>query len=304
MLRILDSILYNALDSYISRMKQTSNFGIFLLLSLCLFSCGRDFYVPNPSNLLVLEEKKDFKANLSINSAQVAYSPFNGVGLKGDFAYVRSRNTFGERNLNIGTLGIGYYSSKKIEPLFKLNDSNMRRPKTPAIGFDIFANVSLGRINTNNNTDFQVLSFLGPPALTNNFRSDIYKPNVSGQIFWKSRTFTLNFGVRYSYINFFNGLAFGDFDEFELQRAGKLISDSPSSNVEYDIKVSNGNNQISSFLALSWNQKTSLLQDNNSSFAFGLDVNISNFCAERKARKNFQEEEPAKKKKKKKRRKR
>lgn len=276
-----------------------SNIITFVLLILCLFNCGRDFYVPNASNLLVLEEKKDFKASVSVNSAQVAYSPFNNVGLKGDFGYVRSRNSFGERDLNIGTLGLGFYRSKKVKPLFKSMHKNMRRPQTPSIGFDLFANVSFGRIDTNNNDSFRSISFVSPNPLINSFRADVYKPNLSGQVFWKSKMFTLNFGVRYSLINFFNGVAFGEFDQLELERATRLIEQSPMSNVEYDLKLSNGNDQIASFLAISWNQKSELFSTLNSSFAFGLDINISSFYKERKAKTQANEEKPLKKKKKK-----
>lgn len=258
-------------------------------------SCGRDFYVPNPANLLVLENKKDFKANVSINSAQVAYSPLSGLGLKGDFGYVRSRNSFGERNLNIGTIGIGYYGSKKVEPLFKGMHKSMRRPQTPSIGFDIFANASLGSINTNNNTSFQLLNFQNPNMLANSFSADIYKPHVSGQVFWKSKTFTLNLGLRYSLINFFNGVAFGEFDEQELARASRFINVTPASNIEWDLKLSNGNDQVASFVAISWTQRTALFESINSSFAFGLDVNISSLYRERKANADANESKPVKK---------
>ncbi len=105
--------------NYISIMNQLSNICILLFLSLLISSCGRDFYVPNTQNLLVLESKKNFKTSIGISSAQLPYSPIEKIGLKGDFGYVRSRYTNTARNLNIGTIGIGYYNSKKIKPLFE-----------------------------------------------------------------------------------------------------------------------------------------------------------------------------------------
>ncbi len=283
-------------------MKQTSTILYLLLISICFCSCGRDLYVPNTANLLVLEEKNDLKANLSINAIQVAYSPRNNIGLKGDFGYVRSRND-GERNLNIGTIGLGYYRSKKISPLFKNSEINMRRPQIPSIGFDIFANVSYGKLNTNSGEAFQPGTF-GQIPLTSSFRADLYKPNLSTQVFWKSKTFTVNFGVRYSFLHYFNAVAFGEFTDLELENAAELIRNSPAGHFEYDLKVSNGNNQIASFIALSWNQKSTLLKDNNSSITFGLDVNISNFYADKKYKSSAEKEKPTKSKKSKKRRKR
>ena len=273
-----------------------------MLISICFCSCGRDLYVPNAANLLVLEEKNDLKANLSINAVQVAYSPLNNIGLKGDFGYVRSRND-GERNLNIGTIGVGYYRSKEIEPLFKNSEANMRRPQTPSIGFDVFANLSYGKLNANSNDAFQPTIF-GTAPLSSSFRADIYKPNLSGQVYWKSKTFTVNLGVRYSFLHYFNGVAFGEFTDMELANAAQLLRDSPAGHLEYDLKLSNGNNQIASFIALSWNQKSTLLKDNNSSFAFGLDVNISNFLGDKKTKSKAREDKPAKKKKSKKRKRR
>ena len=282
---------------YISIMKQLSNFIFFLFLIIVLSSCGRDFYVPNPSNLLVLESKKDFKSSVGINSAQVAYSPIEKLGLKADFGYVRSRNSFGERNLNIGTIGLGYYNSKQIKPLFSGMEKSIRRPQAPSIGFDIFANMSLGRINTNNNDAFDIFRFPMTGNLANNFQANVYKPNLSGQVYWKSKIFTLNLGVRYSYLNFFNGIAFGEFDPMELDRASRLIDLSPKSNIEYDLKVSYGNNHISSFLSLSWNQTNLIFDTINSSFAFGIDVNISSFHADTLAKEKSEKKVKAKKKK-------
>ena len=260
---------------YIGLIKQLSHAIFFLSISVLLSSCGRDLYVPNPSNLLVLESKKDFKTSVGINSAQVAYSPIEKLGIKGDFGYVRGNNTFGRRNFNVGTLGLGYYNAKEIKPLFSELGKSMRRPQTPSIGFDIFANVSLGRISTINTRAFSATATPTSTGFPNRFQANIYKPNLSAQVCWKSKIFTVNLGVRYSHINFFNGLAFGEFDPVELEIASNLIDLSPKSNIEYDLKFSTGSKDIASFLSISWNQRNMLFRTINSTFSFGVDINIS-----------------------------
>ena len=265
---------------YISSMGKLPNAIFFLFLSLLLSSCGRDFYVPSSNNLLVLESKKDFKTSVGINSAQLAYSPIEKLGIKGDFAYVRSKNSFGERDLNIGTIGLGYYNSKEIKPLFPKLGKSMRRSQTPSIGFDIYANVSLGKIRTKNTNTFQSTFLILESAISNSFQANVYKPNLSGQVFWKSKIFTMNFGVRYNLLNIYNGMAFGNFKPRQLQRVARLIDQSPTSNIEYDLKFSTGNNNIASFLSISWNQQNELISTINSTFSFGVDINISSIFAD------------------------
>ena len=157
----------------------------------------------------------------------------------------------------------------------------MVRPQTPSIGFDIFANVSLGSIESFRDNVPPPIDVARPRQMPNNhFEANVYKPHLSGQIFWKSRIFTLNFGVRYSLINFYDGLASGQFDINVLERATELIEVSPTSNIEYDLKLSTGNNNIASFLSISWNQKNELFRTENSTFAFGIDINISSIFAD------------------------
>ena len=181
-------------------MQQMSNTLILLFSCLLLFNCGRDFYVPNTANLLTLEHKKDLKASLSINSAQVAYSPIQSLGLKADYSFVRNVSNLGTRGLNMGTIGIGYYGSKKINPLSENSHPGMRRPKQPSVGFDIFANFSLGKIQTSNNS----LSSFSSTILLNSFEADILKPSLSAQVFCNLKMFTVNLGLRTSYLNYYN----------------------------------------------------------------------------------------------------
>jgi len=276
-----------------------SNTLFVFLLTIVFFSCGRDFYVPSAGNLLILEEKNDLKVDIGINTAQIAYSPINNLGIKSDFAFSRLRNDNRARKLNQGTIGFGYYKSKEVKPLFPKTKKEYQRPQDCAIGFDIFANASLGQIEINNIPNNG--GIFTPSIPFNSFESDIFRPSISGQVFWQSRTFTVNFGIRYGLINYYNGVGFGTFEEFELGQISDLVSESPFSVVDYDLKIAKGDNRIQSFLSVNWNQSLGLLRDNNAAVTFGLAVNVSKFLEDRK---NITKAEPKPKSKKRKKRKR
>ncbi len=279
-------------------MKRTSNTLLLLLLSLLFFSCGRDFYVPYAGNHLILQEKNDLKAGVGINTVQLAYSPLGNLGIKSDFAFTRLRNDNRDRNINNGTFGIGYYSSKEVKPLFPNTIKEYQRPQKCAIGYDIFANVAWGQIVSRNNP---TAPGIGPSISFNSFEADIFRPNITGQIYWQSKTFTVNLGMRYSVVNYLNATGFGTFTEFELTQLRNIVDNSPLHVVDYDLKVSKGDNNIQSFISANWNQSLGLLQDNNTTISFGLSINVSNFIQHRKSDEPSKSKPTAKKRKQKKR---
>jgi len=259
-------------------MKNLSTFVILLLLLIS--SCGNDFYVASPGNLLILEEKKDLKASIAFNSAQLAYSPANNLGVKADFAYVNHLDEYqGDEQLLLGTIGVGTYFSRPVKALFPNKKKLFANPQLCSIGIEFYANASLGKqkslvsplftrggLTSFRNTTFGV------------FKSNVFKPHISSQVYWQSRSITINFGLRTTFIYYYDAFAFGEFSENDLKQARDLITNSPFYLVEYDLQIAKGNSRVQSFIGASWGSNFGPLVNGNGSVTFGLKVNIPNLA--------------------------
>lgn len=268
-------------------MKIVSNTVYAIILSLCFFSCASDFYIPKQGNLLILQEKNDLKGSISFNSAQAAYSPINNLGLKADFSYARIRSRGKERDLTMGTIGTGTYFSKVVKPLFLNNKKTFHYPQLCTIGAEFYANLSLGNLDSRNIPNSGSVIFI--PSFFNefrNFRANILQPHLSTQIYWQSRTFTVNFGIRTGLIYYYNADAFGSFTPNEISLATDLIENTPFFITEYDIHIAKGNDHIQSFINVSWGQSFSEILDPSANLSFGFQVNISSFLQKVKHKKS------------------
>jgi hypothetical protein len=95
---------------------KTLSFAIVIIFLLS--SCSKVMYIPNSLNVPLFNEKKEFKANISINDYQVAYAVTNHIGLMAN-GYVRSSSfsdgSVSSSNLNYSSTrnllegGIGYF---------------------------------------------------------------------------------------------------------------------------------------------------------------------------------------------------
>ena len=250
-------------------MKNSVSLFIAFLFSLFFFSCGNNFYIPSQGNLLILQEKKDFKSSIGINSAQLAYSPINKLGLKADYSYVNLNINSNNRRLSQGTLGVGTYFSKSLNPVLSQKKKIPKFSQQSSIGFDAHLNVSLGALTTNGEN----FDFSGPVIWK--FNSNIVKPHLSTNFYWQTRSFAVHFGVRAGALFFYDGVVFGEISPFDLETAQDLLSDSPFPIVEYDLKVSSGNDLVKNFIAISTANQFGPLQENSTSVTFGLKFNIA-----------------------------
>jgi len=252
------------------------NLSIYILfLGFILTSCGNDFYLTNQANLLILQERAELKAALSFNSSQVAYSPIKHLGLKSDFAYMDFSEYNTRGRLFLGTLGVGTYFSKPVKPLFPNKRKLFSNPQLCSIGIEFYASASLGNYKFNiDNTRSVFFPGSSPGSGLGIFESKIFKPHLSSQVYWQSRSFTVNFGLRTGLIYYYEGFAFGDFSEFRLDQARDLIENTPFYLVEYDLQIAKGNNRIQSFIGVSWGSSFGPLINGNGSVTFGLKMNI------------------------------
>ncbi len=249
----------------------------FLFFALLLSSCGHDFFIPEQANLLILEEKKDLKTSISYNHLQAAYSPLNHLGLKvsGTFNSVRPSTENHFRKLYMGGIGFGTYTSKVIKPLNKRKRKIPDHPQLCFIGAEIYANASLGVIRTlgsSNNVDF----FVPGSRSTRSFESNLFNPHLSTQLYWQSRTFTLNLGFRLGALYYYNALGFGSYSESDLKFADNLVKNTPFLLTEYDLQIAKGNNRLQTFLQVSWNDSFSEFFNPYASVSFGLKINVPN----------------------------
>ena len=250
---------------------------LFSLVFYCFFtlSCGSDFYIPDQSNLLVLEKKKDLKASIAFNHVQAAYSPINHIGIKADYNFTDVALANSDRSLNKGTVGLGYYTHQVVKPLRKSYSKIRTNPKLCLIGIEAYANISQGKFIASSNPTTRGI-FTGFPVDQGFrvFEANLLNPHISSQVYWQSQSFSLHFGCRAGLLYYYNGVGIGDYTEQERRLAASLIEDTPIPNVEFDIMLSKGNERLETFAQLSWNKSNNRLIDNSASFSFGLKMDI------------------------------
>jgi len=255
-------------------MKTPTIFIYLTILFLSIGSCGSDFYIPGQANLLILEKEKDLKTSLSYNHLQLAYSPKKSIGLKADYNFARFVELTSERKLNLGTIGVGYYTHK-VRTLNPKRVNNQKHPKLGLVGLEIYANLAAGRINSRTRPNTSAPFF--PVPSVRSFEATIINPHISTQFYFQTRSLSINFGLRYGLYYYRDGIGFGDFSENELTMLSNFFAASPIGALLYDFQISKGNNTIETFAQVSSTTLTrSSILNSGTSFSFGLKININN----------------------------
>ncbi len=254
-------------------MKMPTSLIYIVFIALFASSCSSDFYMPRQSNLLILENKNDLKASLSYNHAQVAYGLTNTIGLKADYSFLRQEQARNDRRQLMGNAGIGFSTNKVIPALITKVPKLNSHPKLCLIGAEIYGNYGIGRISTTSKPEFFGGGF-SPSQGSKTFEANLLNPNISAQVYWQTRSLTLNFGMRYGWLYYFDASGFGDFTVRELELASSIVEDSPVTVLNYDLQVSKGNDIVETFAQVTWSGSANPLIDQRASFSFGLKMNI------------------------------
>jgi len=164
------------------------------------------------------------------------------------------------------------FTSKPVKPLFSKRRKIVDHPQLCSVGAEIYLNTTLGKINSlgEERSGF----FFPSNSATRVFKANLFNPHIGTQVYWKSRTFTLNFGLRFGAVYYYQGEAFGNYSNSSFELANRLIDDTPFILTQYDIQLAKGNDRIQNFIQVTWNEDFADFLNPQASFSFGLKANL------------------------------